>query len=110
MPAFDQILAAITRLAAPAAQQAEFLRAIGTYPSADELALEFSDLVKSKSRLRTECSITDEAFQLIDDLDRKLNAFSGEQHSAEWDASALEPSSNWAEVRRLAMRALDAMR
>jgi hypothetical protein len=106
----EQVLAAIARLAAPAAVQAEYLREMSTYPSADELALELSDLISSKGRLRTECSFSAEVLQLIEALDQKLNSFSAEQYASDWDVSALGRSDNWAEVRTIAQRVLGAIR
>jgi hypothetical protein len=106
----DQVKAVVSRLAAPAAEQIEYLRSIETYPGADELALEFHDLVISPSRLRTNCVISDEALRLIAALDEKLNRFSGEIYSSEWDASALESSQNWSDVRTLAKQVLTALR
>jgi hypothetical protein len=97
---------AVSRLAAPATDQVRYLREIGTFPSADELALEFDDLIFSRWRLRTECMISDEAASLVEILNTKLDSFSGKAHEEEWDASALESSRNWAEVRQIAKQLL----
>lgn len=105
----DRLRTAVSRLAAPAAEQIDYLRSINTYPSADELALEFHDLAVSPSRLRSRCAISDDALRSMKALNEKLNSFSGERCSAEWDASALGSSPNWAEVRTLARRVLEAL-
>jgi hypothetical protein len=105
----DQLESTVSRLASSAADQVEYLRKIKTYPSADELALEFHDLAISSWRLQTQCAISSEVLSLVIALDKKLESFSGESHSDDWDASALENSSNWAEVRSIAKQLLDAL-
>lgn len=104
-----QLHAVVSRLAAPATEQIEYLHRIGTFPSADELALDLYDLTKMSSRLRQDCQLSDEATTLIDALDKRLDRFSGQSQSAEWNASALHDSENWAEVRALAKRVLEVI-
>lgn len=105
----DQLRAAVSRLASPAPDQIEYLRTIKTYPSADELALEFHDLALLRSRLQTEHAISSQALSLVVALDEKLSSFSGESQADIWDASALESSRNWADVRSIARQLLDAL-
>ena len=105
----NQLKAAVARLASSATDQIEYLRKIKTYPSADELALEFHDFALSRLHLQTQCAISSDALSLISALDEKLDSFSGESHSNDWDASALESSRNWAEVRSIAKQLLDAL-
>lgn len=108
-PLLNQLRATVIRLAAPANEQAKYLRAIETLPSADELALEFHDLVISPKRLRSEAGASDELLDLLAKIDKKLSSFSGTSHAEDWEASALARSRNWAEVRELAELALEAM-
>lgn len=109
----DEVRGAVFRLAAPATAQVEYLRSIGTYPSADELALEFSDLVtpggRLSERLQSELNLSSEVLALIARLDEKLAEFSGQQFASEWRVSALENSRNWADVRAIAGRVLEAL-
>ena len=105
----DQLRAAVSRLAAPPAQQVQYLRHINTHPSADELALEFHDLIVSRSRLRSQSGISNEVLSLVAALEEKLNSFSGAHHAEEWNVSALEDSPNWNEVRSLARQLLSAL-
>jgi hypothetical protein len=49
------------------------------------------------------------ALSLVAALDEKLKSFSGESYSEDWEASALEKSRNWAEVRSIAKELLDAL-
>jgi hypothetical protein len=104
-----KLRAAVWRLAAPATDQIEYLRDIKTYPSADELALEFHDLAISLSGLRAQGAISNEGLSLVAALDEKLNSFSGESYAEDWTASGLEKSQNWAEVRSMAKELLDAL-
>ena len=105
----DQLRSAVSLLSLPATDQIEHLRKINTYPSADELALEFHDLALSRSSLQTQYAISGETLSLIAALDEKLSSFSGQSYADEWDASALENSQHWAEVRSIAKQLLDAL-
>lgn len=105
----DQLKAAVSRLASPPADQIEYLRKIKTYPSTDELALEFHDLALSIPNLQKQGAISSEALFLVAALEKKLDSFSGENHSQDWNASALENSGEWAEVRSIAKRLLTAL-
>jgi len=102
----DQLRAAVERLAAPAAIQVQFLKEFGTYPSADELGLLFHDLAVAASHLRSQNVISEQALASIRGLDEKITDFSGDSYSDEWDASALERSRNWADVREMASKTL----
>jgi hypothetical protein len=105
-----QLTAAVARLAAPAAVQSEYLLGSGTYPSADELALEFHDLAMAEGQLREATCGDPQALQLIRSLDKKLEDFSGADHVDDWDVAALATSPNWAEVRQIAQRLLATLR
>lgn len=106
----NQLVEAVRRLTASSMEQERYLRKINTYPSADELALEFHDLAMAPKRLSTEAGVSEEALALIARLDERLNRFSGEAHADEWHASALAKSANWAEVRNLAEIVLEALK
>lgn len=94
----------VERLAASAQEQEAYLRRLGTAPSADELALEFSDV------LMVERENLDEATRkaaLI--LDRHLTEFSGPEKAELWTVAALHEAFEWARVRQLATEVLQRM-
>jgi hypothetical protein len=98
------LLDAVKRLAAPADEQAAYLRRLGSYPALDELALEFDDAL-APARCASGGS---KAWQDgLRHIDAKLDSMSGEQNASLWDVDALD-GSEWAEVRDLARKALAA--
>lgn len=105
----DQLKTAVTRLSSSHVEQIEYLRSIKTYPSADELALEFHDLALSIEHLQATYTISNAALSLVALLDKKLDSFSGENYAHDWNAHALASSRNWAEVRSIAKQLLDAL-
>jgi len=101
----NQLRESVQRLASTAREQQEYLRRLGTTPSADELALEFSDaLMVAKKDLSNEAN--DSAIR----LDEYLSEISGAEHASLWTESALADSPEWRRVRQLAaalLRCLD---
>ena len=95
--ASQQLLAAVERLAAAADEQEAYLRQLGTAPSADELALEFTDaFVVARERLDE--SAADAATR----LDDYLVEISGSDKAELWTVSALRDAPEWVRVRHLA--------
>lgn len=94
----DPLIAAVRRLALPAAAQGDYLKSIGTAPSADELALEFDDH-------RHRCTdFAPGAIALIDRIDTLLDDMSGP--GPLWHVDALAEAPEWAELRVLATELL----
>lgn len=91
----------VRRLALPAAAQRNYLEAIGTAPSADELALEFDDVRPHLTGLDPEAVV------LVDRIDALLDSMSGP--SPLWHVDALERSPQWASLRVLAVELLRLM-
>jgi len=85
------------RLASAADEQEAYLRQLGTAPSADELALEFTDaLMVEKTHL-------DEGERTAAlHLDEYLSQISGEENAELWTIAALHHAPEWAHVRDLA--------
>jgi len=106
---------ALRRLADPASDQIDYLRQLdqdlpkGLLPSIDEIALEFDDVVFLARAFLERGDITPEKAEAIYAVDRKLSAMSGADHADLWTPEALESSDAWADVRRLAARALPAV-
>lgn len=96
-----EVLAAIKRLAAPADEQENYLRQLGTAPLADELALEFSDALGYQHGV-----LTPVALATARELDAQLTTMSGEHNASLWTLDALHTASEWNRVRELAKRAL----
>ena len=79
------------------------MKQLGSYPSLDELALEFDDALRAPQSGDRSQAWADALGQ----LNTKLNAMSGEQNAALWRVEALT-TTEWAEVRALAQNALAA--
>jgi hypothetical protein len=95
---------ALERLAGDAEEQEQYLRAIGTWPSLDELALELDDVSGA-----SEGWVSPELRACVRLLDEKLDGMSGDEQAAMWEPEALT-GPEWAEVRRLAADAVVAFR
>jgi hypothetical protein len=94
---------ALEHLAADAEMQEQYLRQLGTWPSLDELALELDDVASA-----SEAWAPQELREAVQPVSRKLDEMSGEQNAELWEPEALR-GNEWAEVRRLAARALVAL-
>lgn len=97
----------VGRLAATPSEQVEYLATLGVLPSADELALEFDDVVALLPRLVDEGNLTPERYEAIEALRRKLSEMSNRQDV--WTEVSLRSHPDWAEVRRLALVVIDKM-
>ena len=90
-------------LAAPRAEQEDYLRVLGTFPSADELALEFND---EFMRVRTATyEGSDAARAALTALDEALSGISGIASERLWRCDALD-DPEWEHLRTLARAAL----
>jgi hypothetical protein len=89
--------------AAPDAQQL-YLEQLGTAPQADELALEFSDVLGLYMR-RVSPLLQDQ----LRELDQLLESMSGPVNAGLWTTEALHRSSQWADVRLRAARILESL-
>lgn len=101
----EQFRHALERLASPAAVQESYLQQLGTTPSADELALEFSDAL---GVLRDELDAAARGAALR--LDWYLEGISGSENTEIWTVAALHTAPEWEHVRELAsfvLRSLD---
>lgn len=100
----EELRTALQRLASSPADQETFLRELGTAPSVDELAIEFSDMLGV-----LQGSLEEPALSLAIRLDRYLEGISGGEHADLWTVSALHSAQEWARVRRLAGEVLEAL-
>ena len=99
----------LRRLAAPADVQTQYLRDLGVYPSADELALELHELVlllRGKV-MAGELSITEKA--AVERLGRQFESFSGRRKGSLWTVDALASAGEWKEVRARASECLSVL-
>jgi hypothetical protein len=87
----------VERLAASAQEQEAYLRRLGTAPSADELALEFSDAFLVEQR-----NLDESARNAALVLDQYLSELSRPEKAELWTIGALYGASEWARVRELA--------
>ncbi|WP_116200558.1 hypothetical protein [Amycolatopsis circi] len=100
------LVRAVERLAEPAASQVAYLRDLRTYPSADELALEFDAMRGFVPELSESGLVTRSAVAMLDAIDEKLAEMSGGENEGLWHADALESSADWKIVRTLSRDAL----
>jgi hypothetical protein len=101
-----ELVPVLRLLAASSHEQHAYLEQLGTWPSLDELALELDDLVGNT--LQLPAAPLDPAEHALQELDlalHEMTAFPG----ALWEGPALATDERWAEVRRLAARALAAL-
>src|SRR3954470_24554201 len=95
-PKYSQILKAIEPLSFSIDQQINYLKNLGTYPSADELALEFDDAFQRYKGMISEGMLeefSDISFQL-GEIDNILNAMSESGNPDLWSVQALQ-SPHW---------------
>lgn len=97
----DNYREALRRLASSAEEQEQYLSELRTAPSADELALEFSDAF-----LVVQDELDANARRAGLDLDAYLETMSGTDNSTKWTVLALRRAPEWRIVRDLANRAL----
>lgn len=97
----EQLREALVRLRSSAKNQEAYLRQLGTAPSADELALEFSDAFGV-----LEGELDEPAFAAASRLDSYLEEMSSSEHAELWTIRALHTAPEWAHVRELAEEAL----
>lgn len=100
------LLRAVGRLALPAQQQIAYLRRLGTFPNADELALEVSDGVGLLSQFVEHGWISPELAEAIRELDSVLTAMSDPSMKHLWTAEALVSAPEWERVRTQAQSIL----
>ena len=99
----ELLIAALERLAQPSADQRAYLTELRVSPSCDELALEFADALAGAQP-------QGDAGKWLTELDQLLESMSGAERASLWQLEALETAPEWAAVRHLASRALDAVR
>ena len=97
----DQFCEALQRLASSAQEQEGFLRQLGTAPSADELALDFSDALGVVRE-----SLGEPARDAALRLDQYLGEISGGESAELWTVAALYSAPEWVRIRELANEAL----
>ena len=100
---------ALAILAASPEEQIVYLQDLGVGDSADELALELHEGVLMLDQLLDNYLIRDEQVDAIMAVDTKLGGMSGSGGAHLWTWSALEGSTEWAEVRELASEALSRL-
>ena len=104
-----ELISCLRRLAADSSIQAEYLRSIGAYPSADELALELRELaLLSREKVRVgEMSFEEKA--IVEQLDRELGRLSGPGNASLWTVEALASADQWKKVRIMASECLKVL-
>ena len=98
-----QLLESVKSLAAPPDEQVAYLRQLGTFPSVDELALEFDNMFDAAGT--DPLGGAREWQEAVRRLDLILRRMSGPENAHLWVVEALD-GPEWAEVRGAARHAL----
>jgi hypothetical protein len=102
MTDFSEILKAVRCLSFSPDKQVEYLKNLGSYPSVDELALQFDDaFVSMKGELK-------ESISELENLNSLLDSLNEEQDSDIWNAKSLI-SPPWEQIRLLSKKILVKM-
>jgi hypothetical protein len=96
-----ELVQAVRRLAASPDEQVAHVRRLGSYPSLDELALEFDDVFGPPGTTPPAGGWGD----ALRRLDATLSAMSGPENAHLWEPDALH-GPEWAKVRARAREAL----
>lgn len=92
----------LRRLSSEPEDQIAYLKALGVYPLADELALEFDDSYMAlRAATQVDAKVSMDVMSMLDTLDGLLAQMSGSEKSELWNAGALD-SAEWNKVRQLA--------
>lgn len=92
-------------LSLPPQAQVDYLKGLGVYPLADELALQFSDSFAVVPLLRAHQMINADTETALQHIDELLDS-AGESDPDFWSSAALTSSGQWQEIRASATRAL----
>jgi len=96
-------------LALNASQQKEYLRDLGTYPSTDEIAIEFDDAFKFFISNNEHEKFEGTKFLLnVNLINDKLDFFSSLEESEIWYVDSLDKEP-WCEIRQLAIDSISAL-
>jgi hypothetical protein len=106
--ALERLVAVLERLSAPPVEQESYLRSLGLC-NADELALDFDDLLFAVTPVLRRLEHGRAAAEKLAKLDGELNAMSYPGRSGLWTFDALQTSPRWEAVRKLASEAKAAL-
>ena len=97
--------ASVELLASEASVQEQYLRRLGTWPSADELALELDDVLPAALASGLPASVAESASA----LDAYLVELCGPARAELWTQEALRTAPEWERARELARAVLREM-
>ena len=101
----NELCVTLGRLAATADKQMDYLIRLGTYPLADELALEFHEGALMAPQLVKAGLLTEYQAGLVRDIDQMLDDISGAGNAPLWQADSLRDPV-WEEIRNAAREAV----
>lgn len=104
-----ELVAALTRLALPAAEQAHYLEGIGTAPSADELILELDDFMPMSPTAVHDGVLSESEAHAVKLVSEFADSFSGSDYARLWNIGELATAQQWQDLRRLASTALEVL-
>lgn len=107
-----QLFEALKILADTKENQVAYLVGIGTFPSTDELALQFADtyqvLKVTLDKDGDNISIDEEILKNLDNINSLFNDMSNISNNCFWNVSSLD-DREWTKVRELARKTLQLM-
>jgi hypothetical protein len=105
-----EIYKALQLISSSSKDQINYLRELGTYPSTDELALQFDDAFKVYlgNDDKEQISVNDSLQEKLRNIALLFNQMSDSNDKSLWDVVSLE-RPEWIKVRTLAKEALQLM-
>jgi hypothetical protein len=100
------LISSVEMLAATSDYQREYLKKLGSFPSLNELALEFDDVYPAfKAQTQSDAPIPESILVKFDSIDSALNLLSDSDYQNVWDEKALD-TQPWVEIRNIAISVL----
>ena len=96
-------------LASRPEEQLKHLEDIGACETLDELALEYSDAASAAEDMVRRGELTIPQYKAAKALDEYLLTMSGRNNQTLWEIRSLFAAPEWQEVRRLAVRLIEAL-
>jgi len=100
-PYLRLLIDSLFNLASSPDDQLLFLKRVGIPGCIDDLALEFSDRVVVAKQKYEEGEINERQYNLMIEIDKKLDAISGKENAYFWEEDGLRNSKEWEEIRKL---------
>ncbi len=101
----NELIRILTILSAKKEEQSSYLKKIGTYPSCEELALEYYDIYIVVSFKTNPLNLSNDSLEQLKIINDVLDKISGPENEKFWIVDFLE-NEPWNEIRSLAEEVL----